>query len=50
MIKAVGLDLDDTIYDRNQVYEKAYTIMERNILSTKLLLKNLIKYFSGNRS
>lgn len=45
MIKAVGLDLDDTIYDRNQVYEKAYAIMERNILSTKTSFKEFNQVF-----
>lgn len=34
MIKAVGLDLDDTLYDRNQVYEKTYQIMEQEVLAT----------------
>lgn len=34
MIKAVGLDLDDTLYDRNQVYEKTFQVMEQSVLAT----------------
>lgn len=34
MIKAVGLDLDDTLYDRNQVYEKTFRVMEETVLAT----------------
>lgn len=34
MIKAVGLDLDDTLYDRNQVYEKTVEVMEETVHET----------------
>ena len=34
MIKAVGLDLDDTLYDRNQVYERTVEVMEQTVLET----------------
>lgn len=36
MIKAVGFDLDDTLYDREWIYEKTYAIMEQNVLTTNV--------------
>lgn len=34
MIKAVGFDLDDTLYDRNLMYKNTYHIMEQNVIDT----------------
>lgn len=38
-IKAVGFDLDDTLYDRYQVYRSAFEIMESAIIETKVPFK-----------
>ncbi|MBM6615269.1 HAD family hydrolase [Desemzia sp. RIT804] len=45
MIKAVGLDLDDTLYDRNQVYEKTYQIMEQKVLATGISFQDFNDLF-----
>lgn len=45
MIKAVGLDLDDTLYDRNQIYKKTFTIMEQNVIDTNLQFHDFNKIF-----
>lgn len=45
MIKAIGLDLDDTLYDRNKVYEKVYGVMERNVLTTDILFRDFNQVF-----
>lgn len=45
MIKAIGLDLDDTLYDRNQVYEKTYQVMEQTVLATKISFQNFNDIF-----
>ena len=34
LIKVIGFDLDDTLYDRDQVYEKTFCIMENKIIPT----------------
>ncbi|MFL2101420.1 HAD family hydrolase [Desemzia sp. FAM 23989] len=45
MIKAVGLDLDDTLYDRNQVYEKTFQVMEQSVLTTGISFRNFNDIF-----
>lgn len=45
MIKAVGLDLDDTLYDRNQVYEKTFRVMEETILATRVSFQEFNEIF-----
>lgn len=34
MLKAVGFDLDDTLYSRSAIYERTYQQMEDNIVAT----------------
>ena len=45
MIKAVGLDLDDTLYDRNQVYEKTFQVMEQTVLATNVSFQDFNDIF-----
>ena len=45
MIKAVGLDLDDTLYDRNQVYEKTVEVMEQTVLETGVSFEEFNEIF-----
>ncbi|MBG9988774.1 HAD family hydrolase [Aerococcaceae bacterium DSM 111176] len=36
MIKAIGFDLDDTLYDRYLVYENVYHVMEETVVHTQV--------------
>lgn len=45
MIKAVGLDLDDTLYDRNQVYEKTLHAMEQDVVTTGVSFQEFNEVF-----
>lgn len=45
MIKAVGLDLDDTLYDRNQVYEKTLQAMEQDVVTTGVSFQDFNEVF-----
>lgn len=31
-IKAIGFDLDDTLYDRNEIYARVYQVMQQTVL------------------
>lgn len=45
MIKAVGFDLDDTLYDRNLMYKKTYHIMEQNVVATGISFRYFNQVF-----
>lgn len=35
-VKAIGIDLDDTLYDRYQIYKNTFKIMESTIIETSI--------------
>lgn len=45
MIKAVGLDLDDTLYDRDRIYDKTFDIMEHHVIATNASFQNFNQIF-----
>lgn len=44
-LKAVGFDLDDTLYDRNDVYRAVYNVMEKEIVETNVPFPEFITEF-----
>ncbi|WP_124059330.1 HAD family hydrolase [Vaginisenegalia massiliensis] len=45
MIKVIGFDLDDTLYDRNQIYRNTYNIMENNVVRTHMRFEEFNKVY-----
>lgn len=44
-IKFVGIDLDDTLYDRDNVYKNTYYVMEKEVLRTDIRFTTFNKVF-----
>lgn len=44
-IKFVGIDLDDTLYDRDSVYKNTYYVMEKEVISTETRFSKFNKVF-----
>lgn len=44
-IKFVGIDLDDTLYDRDRVYKNTYYVMEKEVLRTDIHFSTFNKVF-----
>lgn len=43
--KFVGIDLDDTLYDRDSVYKNTYYVMEKEVISTETRFSKFNKVF-----
>lgn len=50
MIKAIGFDLDDTLYDRYLVYENVYKVMEESIIQTDTPFEEFNAMYQQNSS
>ncbi len=45
LIQAIGFDLDDTLYDRYEIYRNVYQIMETTICETGLTFEEFNKHY-----
>lgn len=62
MVKAIGFDMDDTLYDRDKVYENIFNTMQESVINVsvdfiefneifqKYSLSEYDEYLKGNKS
>lgn len=44
MIKAIGFDLDDTLYSRKLFYKKVFKVMENSVIETNIIFDEFYKH------
>ncbi|MGF3183634.1 HAD family hydrolase [Facklamia sp. P12934] len=46
-IRAIGFDLDDTLYNRKNIYKKVFDVMEASVINTEIKFENFFDEFQG---